>query len=405
MPVVAAIHGSCLGIGTELALACRYRVASDEPKTTIGLPEVKLGIVPGAGGTQRLPRLVGLATALDLILTGRALKPSRALRAGLVDELCAAPVADRGGAPQGTRARGGPAAARARGDQAAGAPAAAADLLEGQELGAGEDRRTLPGAARRDRRRPARHRGDASPRVWRSRPASSGGSRSRTSHGRWCRSSSPPRRSRRTRACPRARAAAEVGEARRAGRGPDGRGDRVRGRRGRRRRADQGRLARGARARPRADPRRLRGAAQAPQPDRPGARPADGPRLAEPRPAGLRARRPGDRGGVRGPGAQAARAGRGRGRRRRGLRLRAQHVVDPDRATSRAAPRARSACWACTSSRPCTRCRCSRSSITPETERPGDRHRGGVRAARGQARDRGPRRPGLLHEPRRSRRT
>ncbi|HKZ32618.1 MAG TPA: 3-hydroxyacyl-CoA dehydrogenase NAD-binding domain-containing protein [Vicinamibacteria bacterium] len=92
VPVVAAIHGSCLGIGTELALACRYRVASDEPKTTIGLPEVMLGIVPGAGGTQRLPRLAGLATALDLILTGRALKPSRALRAGLVDELCAAPV-------------------------------------------------------------------------------------------------------------------------------------------------------------------------------------------------------------------------------------------------------------------------------------------------------------------------
>ena len=92
VPVVAAIHGSCLGIGTELALACRYRVASDEPKTAIGLPEVMLGIVPGAGGTQRLPRLAGLATALDLILTGRALKPSRALRAGLVDELCAAPI-------------------------------------------------------------------------------------------------------------------------------------------------------------------------------------------------------------------------------------------------------------------------------------------------------------------------
>ncbi len=92
VPVVAAIHGSCLGIGTELSLACRYRVASDDPRTTIGLPEVMLGIVPGAGGTQRLPRLVGLASGLDLILTGRALKPSRALRAGLVDELCAAPV-------------------------------------------------------------------------------------------------------------------------------------------------------------------------------------------------------------------------------------------------------------------------------------------------------------------------
>jgi len=91
-PVVAAIHGSCLGIGTELSLACRYRVASDDPKTVIGLPEVMLGIIPGAGGTQRLPRLVGLRTALDLILTGRSLKAQRALRAGIVDELCAAPV-------------------------------------------------------------------------------------------------------------------------------------------------------------------------------------------------------------------------------------------------------------------------------------------------------------------------
>jgi len=92
VPVVAAIHGSCLGIGTELSLACRYRVASDDPKTLIGLPEVMLGIIPGAGGTQRLPRLVGLRTALDLILTGRSLKAQRALRVGVVDELCAAPV-------------------------------------------------------------------------------------------------------------------------------------------------------------------------------------------------------------------------------------------------------------------------------------------------------------------------
>ena len=92
VPVVAAIHGTCLGGGTELALACRYRVASDDPKTALGLPEVMLGLVPGAGGTQRLPRLVGLATALDLILTGRTLKASRALKAGLVDEVCPAPL-------------------------------------------------------------------------------------------------------------------------------------------------------------------------------------------------------------------------------------------------------------------------------------------------------------------------
>ncbi len=92
VPVVAAIHGACLGGGTELALSCRYRVASDDPKTSLGLPEVMLGLVPGAGGTQRLPRLVGFATALDLILTGRTLKAARALKAGLVDEVCPAPI-------------------------------------------------------------------------------------------------------------------------------------------------------------------------------------------------------------------------------------------------------------------------------------------------------------------------
>ena len=92
VPVVAAIHGACLGGGTELALACRYRVATDDPKTAIGLPEVMLGLVPGAGGTQRLPRLVGLAKALDLILTGRTLRAPRALKAGLVDEVCPAPI-------------------------------------------------------------------------------------------------------------------------------------------------------------------------------------------------------------------------------------------------------------------------------------------------------------------------
>ncbi len=89
---MAAIHGSCMGGGLETALACRYRVASDHPKTSLGLPEVNLGIIPGMGGTQRLPRLVGLRTALDLILTGRALKASRALRAGVVDEVVPAPV-------------------------------------------------------------------------------------------------------------------------------------------------------------------------------------------------------------------------------------------------------------------------------------------------------------------------
>jgi 3-hydroxyacyl-CoA dehydrogenase/enoyl-CoA hydratase/3-hydroxybutyryl-CoA epimerase len=92
VPIVAAIHGACLGGGTELALACHYRVASDDPRTAIGLPEVMLGLVPGAGGTQRLPRLVGLAASLDMILTGRTLKAQRALRAGVVDAVCPAPI-------------------------------------------------------------------------------------------------------------------------------------------------------------------------------------------------------------------------------------------------------------------------------------------------------------------------
>jgi 3-hydroxyacyl-CoA dehydrogenase / enoyl-CoA hydratase / 3-hydroxybutyryl-CoA epimerase len=92
VPVVAAIHGSCLGGGLELALACRYRVATDDPKTLLGVPEIMLGLLPGAGGSQRLPRLVGLVAGLDLILTGRSLKASRALKAGLVDEVVPAPV-------------------------------------------------------------------------------------------------------------------------------------------------------------------------------------------------------------------------------------------------------------------------------------------------------------------------
>jgi 3-hydroxyacyl-CoA dehydrogenase / enoyl-CoA hydratase / 3-hydroxybutyryl-CoA epimerase len=86
-PIVAAIHGACLGGGLELALACHYRVATDHPKTQLGLPEVQLGLIPGAGGTQRLPRLVGLRAALDLILTGRSERAAKALRLGLVDEV------------------------------------------------------------------------------------------------------------------------------------------------------------------------------------------------------------------------------------------------------------------------------------------------------------------------------
>lgn len=87
IPVVAAIDGAALGGGLEVALACSYRIATDSPKTRLGLPEVQLGILPGAGGTQRLPRLVGLRAALDLMLTGRQLDARRARRIGLVDEV------------------------------------------------------------------------------------------------------------------------------------------------------------------------------------------------------------------------------------------------------------------------------------------------------------------------------
>lgn len=87
---VAAIHGTCLGGGLELALACTYRVASDDASVQLGLPETQLGILPGFGGTQRLPRLVGLTAAVELILTGKRLDGKRAEKLGLVDRV--APV-------------------------------------------------------------------------------------------------------------------------------------------------------------------------------------------------------------------------------------------------------------------------------------------------------------------------
>jgi 3-hydroxyacyl-CoA dehydrogenase/enoyl-CoA hydratase/3-hydroxybutyryl-CoA epimerase len=86
-PVVAAIHGACLGGGLELALACDARVATTDEKTKLGLPEVQLGLLPALGGTQRLPRLIGTQAALDLILTGKQLDAKRAQRLGLVDEV------------------------------------------------------------------------------------------------------------------------------------------------------------------------------------------------------------------------------------------------------------------------------------------------------------------------------
>lgn len=89
VPTVAVIHGSCMGGGLELALACHYRVVTDDPKTTLALPEVKLGILPAWNGTIRLPRLIGLPRALDMILTGRSMDARRACRVGLADRIVA----------------------------------------------------------------------------------------------------------------------------------------------------------------------------------------------------------------------------------------------------------------------------------------------------------------------------
>ena len=87
MPTIAAIHGHCMGGGTELALACRYRVASTAPNTRIGLPEIMLGIYPGWGGSVRLPRMIGAPAAMDLMLSGRTVSAQAAFAMGIVDKL------------------------------------------------------------------------------------------------------------------------------------------------------------------------------------------------------------------------------------------------------------------------------------------------------------------------------
>ncbi len=86
-PIAVAVHGSCMGGGLELSLACHYRVCSDSSKTVFALPEVKLGILPGTGGTQRLPRLIGIQNALPYMLTGKNVYTRQAKRMGLVDEV------------------------------------------------------------------------------------------------------------------------------------------------------------------------------------------------------------------------------------------------------------------------------------------------------------------------------
>ncbi len=87
IPVVAAINGPCLGGGLELAMACHARVCSDNAKTSLGLPEVQLGLLPGSGGTQRLPKLVGIQKALDMMLTGKQLRAIQAKKSGLANDV------------------------------------------------------------------------------------------------------------------------------------------------------------------------------------------------------------------------------------------------------------------------------------------------------------------------------
>lgn len=88
IPTIAAIHGACMGGGTELTLACDYRIATDDKATKIALPEVMLGVLPGWGGTQRMPRLIGLEAALEMILTGKTVDGPKAKKMGLVDKVC-----------------------------------------------------------------------------------------------------------------------------------------------------------------------------------------------------------------------------------------------------------------------------------------------------------------------------
>jgi 3-hydroxyacyl-CoA dehydrogenase/enoyl-CoA hydratase/3-hydroxybutyryl-CoA epimerase len=109
-PWVAALNGPALGGGFELALACHYRILADDPKALVGLPEVNVGLLPGSGGTQRLPRIAGVKTALDLLLSGRSVGPAEALKLKIVNE-----VAPPGNLPERARAwlATGPSAVRA----------------------------------------------------------------------------------------------------------------------------------------------------------------------------------------------------------------------------------------------------------------------------------------------------
>ncbi|KYG64067.1 fatty oxidation complex subunit alpha [Bdellovibrio bacteriovorus] len=87
MPTIAAVNGACMGGGCEFILSCDYRIASEDSSTKIGLPEIQLGILPGFGGTQRMPRVIGLQAALDIILAGKSVNAKKALKIGLVDKM------------------------------------------------------------------------------------------------------------------------------------------------------------------------------------------------------------------------------------------------------------------------------------------------------------------------------
>ncbi|HEU4830033.1 MAG TPA: fatty acid oxidation complex subunit alpha FadJ [Gemmatimonadales bacterium] len=115
-PFVAAIHGACLGGGFELALACHWRVVTDSPKTQLGLPEVQLGLLPGVGGTQRLPRLVGVRAAFDMILAGKSERAEKAYRLGMADEIVPESILRRTAVAAAERiVRGGPPRRAAKG--------------------------------------------------------------------------------------------------------------------------------------------------------------------------------------------------------------------------------------------------------------------------------------------------
>ena len=185
-PTVAAVGGTCLGGGTELALASTFLLVSDRPELRIGLPEVRLGILPAWGGCTRLPRRVGMAAALDMILPGKAVNGRRAFKMGLADALLPEAqflslVRDFALAHRGKGRR------PARAER----PELKELLLERNPLGrrvlfdqarkkhARRDPRPLPGAAARHRGDPDRHRAGARRRL-RRRGASGGRARHRS---------------------------------------------------------------------------------------------------------------------------------------------------------------------------------------------------------------------------------